>query len=300
MCFCLGKSKFFETPLFCNAHNYVNEKGVGRWNVGSRSSIIYHDITLATLTRPTECELFKQISRTEVTTCKTQGSTTCLPPLFVFLSSNERVQTHRYEKRDGVLLPVSAAATAANSQSHVAGGGGGGGVAKKAKMWNPNSFSYESQLAPKNKRAACVDDVSLSAIRNRILEAYCRQIPAVDKAHLPTSEEFTRNHVILGTYGFILDLLEKYEPTDFYSSSLLSYVLQGLVDQSGLYTGTMPDGEDKIGQLNRVLLRMVPSKEKRQRYVEALCVSPFSVSAANSSPLPQPTPPQTPNCRPQT
>ena len=76
----------------------------------------------------------------------------------------------------------------------------------------------------------------VSAIKNRVLEAFVRgQTPNLV---LPTTSKFERIHAILGLYARILNLLCHYEPTSFYSSALVTYVLTGLIDHASLWKDT--------------------------------------------------------------
>lgn len=66
----VGKSLIFENPFSANAHQFLNQEGVGRWQTGQHSLVLYHDINLSVLLRPSECETFKTLARTEMSSAK--------------------------------------------------------------------------------------------------------------------------------------------------------------------------------------------------------------------------------------
>ena len=93
-CSTTGKTVLFENPIMGNSHSFVGETGVSRYRVGNKSLLLYSDIALERLMRGSDGEKFKTISRGEKTVCKIHSSTEELPPVFVFLTSNQNIHKH--------------------------------------------------------------------------------------------------------------------------------------------------------------------------------------------------------------
>jgi uncharacterized membrane protein YgcG len=128
----VGKSLIFENPFSANAHQFLNQEGVGRWQTGQHSLVLYHDINLSVLLRPSECETFKTLARTEMSSAKIVGSAAYLKPLFVCVTSNQRVHEHSIENptrelRDRVRNEEEEVWGTGGGSGGGGGGGGGGG-----------------------------------------------------------------------------------------------------------------------------------------------------------------------------
>lgn len=201
-CSTSGKSTLFESCLLEGSHMTTNDQGVGRFEVGHKSILLFHDISIRTLVLSKDTEKIKTIARTEPTVTKIHGSTNILKPLFLFYSSNERLMTHKF--LDNLTRQPLQWRSYPGQVNEMAGFGGGGGHRKKAT------------------------DEHLSAIQNRFIEVFVRKPPKLNPNDLPQSGNFQRIHGILGMYPRIMATMEKYTPDQFFSPVLKQYVLHGL------------------------------------------------------------------------
>ena len=188
-CSTAGKTMLFENPILANGHQHVAEAGVGRWIVGKRSVLCYHDIPLDRLVRGADGEKFKTICRSERSTCKIFGSTSVLPPLFVFITSNQNIQTHQIVKRTST------------------------------KSFFFSTSKYEQQTSKLNsifsaKKQEQMKE-SICAVKSRVIEAFVSQRPILDQANIPTSGNFSRQNAILGMFERVIVILEKHDTNSF-------------------------------------------------------------------------------------
>lgn len=190
-CSTSGKSTLFESCLMEGSHVTTNEQGVGRFQVGNKPVLMFHDISINTLALSKDTEKIKTIARTEPTISKVHSTVINLPPLFLFYSSNERLMSHRF------------------ANSH--------------KLMQPSS--YPTQINTKR----CSPE-NLLALQNRFIEAFVRSPPPINVNDLPKSGGFQRIHGILGMYDRILNILEQYCLADIHSPMLVQYVLHGLAN----------------------------------------------------------------------
>lgn len=198
-----GKTTLFESCLHESSHVTTNEEGVGRFQVGSKTVLLFHDIHIRTLVLSKDTEKIKTIARTEPTVTKVHSTTLTLPPLFLFYSSNERLMTHRF--RDS-LRQQPFQWRMYHGQVNETGGSFTGGSGNRKKATEEN----------------------LAAVQNRFIEAFVRKPPKLDSKDLPESGAFQRIHGILGMYMRIVTTMERYSPEDFYSPVLRQYILHGL------------------------------------------------------------------------
>lgn len=214
-CSTAGKSTLFEACLMEGSHVTTNETGVGRFQVGNKPVLMFHDISIRTLAASKDTEKIKTIARTEPTVTKVHSTVYTLQPLFLFYSSNERLMTHKF---DG---PVE----------------------------KPHFFRiYGSQVNEAGSKRVSED--SLAAIQNRFIEAFVRSPPPLCKEDLPTSGGFQRVHAILGLFKRVVAILRRYQPSDFYSPVLVQYVLHGLCANNTKHTQIMEcDGTAVLTQL---------------------------------------------------
>ena len=217
----VGKSVVFENVFFENGFNFNGEAGVGRYDAKSRSILVYHDINIRLLASgKTDADKFKTISRSEKTSAKVHSSVKAVPPLFVVVTSNMRIHSHP-------------------ARSH------------------PKNFllgeACPSELTVGSGKSKTSHTESIEAVKNRVLEAYCSERPHIDAKFFPTSGCFQRKNFILGVYGFVLDTVEKYSRTDFYSEAFVAYILTGLSENASFYCKVMEDGKERMAQLDRVL-----------------------------------------------
>jgi hypothetical protein len=96
-CSTAGKSTLFEACLMEGSHVTTNEAGVGRFQVGNKPVLMFHDICIQTLVASKDTEKIKTIARTEPTVTKIYSTVYTLQPLFLFYSSNERLMTHKFD-----------------------------------------------------------------------------------------------------------------------------------------------------------------------------------------------------------
>jgi hypothetical protein len=309
----VGKSLIFENPFSANAHQFLNQEGVGRWQTGQHSLVLYHDINLSVLLRPSECETFKTLARTEMSSAKIVGSAAYLKPLFVCVTSNQRVHEHSIENptrelRDRVRNEEEEVWGTGGGSGGGGGGGGGGGRkgGKKSRSlsrsgeggqmllpaWNSGSSStaavvcrrilvLKSQLRSSNS----LDTPNIRAVKSRVIEAHCFQRPELEAWCLPRGEKFSRAHLLLGVYETALSILEGHERRDFYSWVLPSYVLATLCMVSRFHSRQMESGDGE-GQTRRrlvaVLERLVPDERERDFFVDLLGPPPLSQTATTT------------------
>ena len=232
----VGKSSLFESPAFENGHSYVAEAGVGRFAVKKRSTLIYSDISLDALYKSKDASKFRTIARSEPTTCKVFADTCTLPPLWVLITSNQRIHSH--------VLPL-------DSKNFLA------------------PTVLPSQLVVTEAKRKLLEE-SLSAVKNRVIECYCRKRPEIDPSCLPTHGSFGRVHFLLGAYSYVISLLQKYGPDAFYSPMMLKYVFTSLCDNMELYERVMDDAKLQRRRLVSLLQKLVPCDEERLSYMNAL------------------------------
>ena len=200
-----GKSTLFEACLMAGSHVTTNESGVGRFQVGHKNVLMFHDISICTLVMSKDAEKIKTIARTEPTVTKVHSTVYTLPPIFLFYSSNERLMSHKFEGPD-----------------------------------DKPYFSriYSSQVNEVGKKRLASEE-SLLAVQNRFIEAYVRSTPPLDKQNLPQSGGFHRIHAILGLFKRVTGIMRYYRMCDFYSPVLIQYVLHGLCAHNKEHTSTM-------------------------------------------------------------
>ena len=225
-CSTSGKSTLFESILMEGAHLTTSESGVGRFTVGSKPVLLFHDIPINTLVRGKDVEKIKTIARTEPTEAKIHSRTTPLPPLFLFYSSNERLMTHEF-------LP------------------------DKSKAMLNWRFYGSQALKPGSKR---VSNEHLTAVQNRFIEAYVRERPKLDSKCLPSSGGFQRLHGVLGLFERILSTLEKYEQKDFHSPYLYLYALKAMCRYANHFSVIMEQPEMKTRIVNQVFKLVKPEQ----------------------------------------
>ena len=223
-CSTSGKSTLFESILMEGAHVTTNETGVGRYTVGSKPVLLFHDIPIQTLVSGKDVEKIKTIARTETTVAKVHSTTITLPPLFLFYSSNERLLTHEF-------MPD-----------------------KSRPLLNWRHYGSQA-MKPGQKR---VSQEHLTAVQNLFIEVYVRDRPSLDTKYLPTSGGFQRMHGVLGLFERILSILDKYDAKDFHSPYLYLYALKAMCRYSSLYDITMQQPEIKTRILNLVFKLVKP------------------------------------------
>jgi hypothetical protein len=187
-----GKSTIFENPMQSVGHNLTMDNGVGRYNLAGKTTILLHDINPSKLVKGEEAQKLKSACRCEVFQTKTLGKTNSIPAVFVLMTSNQKLMSHRFRTavKDGISYRTS----------------------------------YESDLKP----TAAVHEEDILAVASRYIEAFVRAKPNIPVEALPKSGVFTRQHAIVGLFSFIIDILGSYKKDDFYSSYLYLYALVGM------------------------------------------------------------------------
>lgn len=203
-----GKSTLFESPLFEFGHSYNIESGVGRFCLGSKNLLIAQDIGIKILISGKDAAKFRCIARGEPIKYKTFGSEATLKPTFLFITSNENIQTHRFKKTNNANL------TTTLFPSRLTG-------AKHKRMYH---------------------DEFVTAIKNRFLEAFVQQQPNISLQLLPSDGEyFERIHLVLGLFNRVLNIVSTPLLTfdEYGSKSLFRYCLTGLNDNFDLFQQNM-------------------------------------------------------------
>lgn len=210
-CSTTGKSTIFESCLMQGSHISTNEQGCGRFQVGDKPILLFHDVDIRTLAVSKDTEKIKTIARTEPTVSKVHSNIITLPPLFLFYSSNERLMSHRFKSSVQTMQPKV----------------------------------YPSQVNVVGKKR-CSDE-NLAAIQNRFIEAFVRSPPPLDVNDLPRSGGFQRIHGVLGMFERVIEILQRYEPTDVFSPVLTKYVLSGLDNNMAQYNELHHNHQQDVG-----------------------------------------------------
>lgn len=173
-------------------HNLAMDEGVGRFVTGSKNLLLLHDCDLKILYSGGDAPKFKAIARTETVTAKVHSTTVTIPPLFIMVTSNQKLLKH--------VFP--------------------------GKPNSPLKDIYESDVeVPGNKRQ---HEENIAATKMRYLELFVRNQPPMDVDQLPKSGNFTREHFIMGVHRRVENILHKYNPSDFHSPFLHMYACSGL------------------------------------------------------------------------
>lgn len=208
-----GKSTIFESPLLEFGHSYNGESGVGRFCLGSKNLLIAQDIDLKVLILGKDASKFRCIARGEPIKYKTFGSEATLKPTFLFVTSNENIQTHFLSK---------------NSSS--------------TRGWDFfEKKVYSSKLYKSRTKRPCHDEF-VTAIKNRFLEVFVCKPPNISATLLPSDGEFfERIHLVLGLLPRVLDILSMPDLTfgDYGSKSLFRYCLSGVTNHLDLFKDNM-------------------------------------------------------------
>lgn len=91
----VGKSTLFESPLTEISHIYVNDKGVGRFKLENKPVLFFHDIDVRLFIFSKDRDLIKAICRSEASSVKVHSSTTFVPPVHIFYTSNTKLFNHK-------------------------------------------------------------------------------------------------------------------------------------------------------------------------------------------------------------
>jgi hypothetical protein len=192
----VGKSTLVENVMLEGGHNLTSEEGVGRYDTGKKNLLLLHDVDLNVLVWGPDADKIRALTRGETTSAKIHSSVTILPPLFVLITSNGRLLDHKVKEK--ALLGSHEISTLLPSKMTPSGSG--------------------------RRR----EEESVNAIKNRFLECYIRRKPEDKINNFKQLGKFQRIHFILAIFPRIVQLLEKYKPSDFYSEAIYFYALSGL------------------------------------------------------------------------
>lgn len=251
-----GKSTIFESILLEGSHITTNETGCGRYQVGNKPVLLFHDVEIRTLACGTDTEKIKALARTEPAATKVHSTILNLPCLFIFYSSNERMMDHGFKVKsafdrsgDGGPKTMSQAVLTQSEQGNkmsYASKKGKAPATKQAK-WEV----YPSQVNQPGKKR--VSDDMLCAVQSRFIEAFVRAPPPIDANYMPKYGGFSRMHGILGMYKRVARILNFYQPADFQSPVLVQYVLNGLCNNYAAYTSLFCTKEKVSTCLKRLI-----------------------------------------------
>ena len=276
----VGKTRIIEHCLQQASFTYASEPGVGRFNVKNRPILLYRDIEIDKLVKGADSSKFRTICRSEMTSVKVHSATVTLPPLWVMISANQRINSHSFsvpvKRKDTATVSIpdkkqkldpSPSTSFANAFNWTSSSS----TSKKAatKCFFNKPAHYPSQLVNSVVRL----EESLKAIQNRVLELFVREKPDLTEAPLPNGTIFQRAHLIVGIFDTVLDILDQHSPEDFFSPVLVSYVLTGLCDNLKLYEANWPSPEaaDKNkAKILSLVLRYVQDMDQQNAYLAKL------------------------------
>jgi len=194
----VGKSTLFETPLSGISHFYVGDGGVGRFKTDGKTILFFHDIDIKVLVYSKDKDLIKTVTRTEVTYTKTHSSTGVIQPIHVIYTANNKLNNYN------------------TAGSNTFKGSFG--------CWNMSDVPHRPRLA-----------AHLNAVRMRFLECFCTDRPSIDKDWLPAGGVFSKEHLVLGIYDRVLEILYRIPPDSFYKEVQPYYVMAGLAKNANAY-----------------------------------------------------------------
>ena len=272
----VGKTRIIEHCLQQASFTYASEPGVGRFNVKHRPILLYRDIDITKLVKGADSSKFRTICRSEMTSVKVHSSTITLPPLWVLISANQRINSHFFSKR----LPTTAAAASPAKKTKEESTSNGPPQHFNAFNWNSEidanttitkiaSFpsNYPTQLIPSGRRDERQDE-SIKAVQNRVLELFVREKPDLTTAPLPAGVIFQRSHMVVGIFDKVIDILERHEPADFYSPVLVSYLLTGLADNLTLYKSLwLTPADANKSRIAALILRYADNVDQQNAYL---------------------------------
>lgn len=226
----VGKSTLFEAPLTGSAHYYVRDAGVGRFKVDDKTILFFHDVDINDLCFGIDRDLVKTLARGEATQAKVHGSTVAVPSMHLFYSSNTKMFTHhqvqmqqmQQQKLQQSLFPLPLSPHLAPKRSKV-----------DTTQFINKTFKADIAVVHANNPNHMLH---LDAMRYRFLECFCSEKPPIDTSLLPRNGSFHRNHMVLGIYERVMDLLENvYKPCHFKEMpALAEYVITGLAKRARL------------------------------------------------------------------
>lgn len=231
-----GKSTLFESILMEGSHVTTMEAGVGRFNMGNKPVLMFHDIDIRTLVASTDTVKIKTLCRTEPTVAKIHGATINLGPVFVFYSSNKRLMSHKF-------TPVL-------------------DCGDNRLRWQ----FYATQVQEAGRKKIFPED--LAALQNRFIECFVRAPPPLPE-DLPSAGGFQRIHGVMGLLPRVIGIMEKYNKSSFASPLLISYVIHGIVCNTQKYFTLMED-TNIFADVGRLLDKYVSDQGQKQHLIERM------------------------------
>jgi hypothetical protein len=194
----------------------------GRFQTGKKNVLLLHDIDLNILVSGKDCDKIKSIARSETTTTKIHSDTLVLPSLWIFASSNMNLNSFTFQNRKGGLFS--------------------------------QNYTSKVQMVGQKRR----HEESLNAVKARFIELFIKKAPKQDPEDLKHTDNFQRDHFILGTYERILTTAESYTKEDFHSAFFTTYLLTALCKFADLYSVVMQDNPTRR---IKVLIDRLASKD---------------------------------------
>jgi hypothetical protein len=92
-----GKSTLFENGLRTTSHSLATEDGVGRFKTGGANCLMLNDCDLKVLYAGKDKDRLKSLARTEVVQTKVYASVSQVPAIFLFVTSNMKLNKHIFK-----------------------------------------------------------------------------------------------------------------------------------------------------------------------------------------------------------
>lgn len=263
-----GKSTLFESILLEGSHVTTNEAGCGRFQVGNKPVLLFHDVAIRDIACGKDSEKIKALARTEPAATKIHSTILNLPSLFIFYTSNERMMDHAFK----LTRPLGPMQPADKNQSVLVRSP----VTLKMSFKKPLLMApltrkiircandekwelYESEVNQPGKRSISAE--MLNAVQSRFIEAHVRKPPPINVECMPKYGNFVRMHGILGIYKRVIDILEHYNKPDFASPMLIKYVLSGLSNNFSSYASMFPQQSEGVSRSLRELIEKYASDQ---------------------------------------
>ena len=266
----VGKTRLIEHCLQQASFTYASEPGVGRFNVQNRPILLYRDINIEQLIKGADSSKFRTICRSEMTSVKVHSSTVTLPPLWVAISANQRINAHTFPKRKTIEeqeIKVEEKKAKLDTKIPVNVFNWTPAVASTSRgVFSTTQINYPSQLVDPTKKSDRQEE-SVKAIQNRVLELFVRERPDLSDTPLPSGYIFQRSHMIVGLFNTVLEILSNHSPEDFNSPILVSYLLTGLCDNLELFKTNWCDPGTTEAVIISLILRYVQDVDQQNAYL---------------------------------
>lgn len=209
-----GKSSLIEAAVSNCAHQLVTTSsrgkgaGVGRFSTFGKNVMLLRDVAVSTLVSA-DSDKIKTLCRGEPTVAKVHSSVENVEPIFLLVTSNERLLTHKTSQSNSIKnLPQI----------------------------------YPSQLMEySTKKKIALEHVL--AIQHRFLEMYIRTKPIQSDQDLQNADCFDRNHFILAVLPWIIDIYASTPLAHYPSKYLRAYVEAGINKNLPFYVSACFDDQ---------------------------------------------------------